>query len=118
MFDIVGRVGVLFQAVEDIDGRFLRQDASGRETFGELGDKEDAGAGGPERGRGLVETNPVGVGLDDSPAASRGSKAREGAPVVGKRVEIDGHPARGRFEGRVAHTKEPAFMSAVIPSVP
>ena len=65
MFDIVGRISVLFQAVEDIYDRLLGEEAPGGEAFGQLGDEEDPRAGGPQRRAGLVEADPVSVGLDD-----------------------------------------------------
>ena len=108
---IVVRIGVLFQAVEDIDDRFSWQDAPGGEAFAELGDEKDPGAGGPQRRAGLAEANPVGVGLDDGPCATGRGPAREPQPVLGKRFEIDRQAARRRFEGRVAHAGQVAFMS-------
>ena len=62
---VVSRISVLFQTVEDIDDRFLGEEAPGGEAFGQLGDEEDPGAGGPQRRAGLVEADPVSVGLDN-----------------------------------------------------
>ena len=53
MLDIVGRIGPALEAVEHIDRGLRRQDAPRRDPFAEMGDEEDARAGGPERRRGF-----------------------------------------------------------------
>jgi len=94
MRSVVSRVGARLQTVEDIDFRLVGQETSCRHAFVELGDEERAGAGGPQRGSGLLEADPIGVRFDHGSALSGRSASSERSPIIRERAEIYGQAPR------------------------
>ena len=120
MFGIVAGIGGRLEAVQDIDFRFVREQAAGGEALAKVGDEEDSRACRPQRRRRLVEADPIGVGLDHGAAASGRGDAGKGAPIVGKRAEIDGEAPGGARRRGLVHicsstplSHEVALISAI-----
>ena len=95
--DIVGeRIGVRLQPVQRIDARVgLRQQRPQALALADLGDEEDAAAGGVERRRDRLDAKAVAVGLDHRGAIARRGAARQLPPIVGQRRDVDGQDRRG-----------------------
>ena len=96
MRDIIGlRIGARLQAVEHIDlrRRVRRQRRPDARALAQLRDEKIAAARGVERGRGRLDADSISVGLDDGGASGRRRAARQRAPIVGERGEIDGQDA-------------------------
>ncbi len=87
---IAARIGVGLQPVEHIDARVgLRQQRPQRLALADLGDEEDAAAGGVERRRDRLDPQPVAVGLDHRRAIAGRRTTLEQPPIVGQRGGVD-----------------------------
>lgn len=82
-------------AIENIYRRTRSDRLSQRDAFIDGGDEELRAAGGMESCADLRQPQSVAVRLDDGSAHARGGDRRQGAPVVGDRVQVDGQDGAG-----------------------
>ena len=86
MFGILAGIGGRLEAVQDIDFRFVREQAAGHDALAKVGDEKDSRACRPQRRRRPLEADPIGVGLDHGARPSGRGDAGKGAPIVGERA--------------------------------
>ena len=74
---VVADLGAGLEAVEHIDPRVVSERRARPRALADMGDEEDAAAGAPQSGRGVLDADPVGVGLDDGAAGGGRDFARQ-----------------------------------------